>query len=416
MIDRPDTTPPSLAGRDWLVEPALQAVLDAIAAAGGEARVAGGAVRNALIGEPVSDVDIATDLTPDEVIAALKGRHIHTVPTGIDHGTVTAVVHTGERTDAYEVTTLRHDVETDGRRARVAFTDNWQADAARRDFTMNALYCDARGTVFDPVGGYDDLSERRVRFVGDPETRIREDYLRILRLFRIHAQYGRPPMDAAALAACAKNKDGLAQISAERVRREMLKLLVAPGAREALAEMAATGVLAIVLGEGADLERFAAVEALEAASKRDPDALMRLAALAARAHDDAARLRARLVLTNEETRRLERLLDRDRAPVTTGDPKAHLYRLGKQTFCDAVLYDFAGADKPSGAGDLLALADTWTIPVFPLSGGDVVDAGVAPGTRVGSILRTLESEWVASDFRLDDAALHRRLMELVGKS
>ncbi|MBN9263737.1 MAG: CCA tRNA nucleotidyltransferase, partial [Hyphomicrobium sp.] len=240
----PATIPTSLAGAPWLERPETRAVLSALAAAGHEARIVGGTVRNALLGEPVTDVDIATTATPDETMAAARAAGLDAIPTGVSHGTVTIVAHHVP----FEVTTLREDVETFGRHARVAFTADWAADARRRDFTINALYCDANGTISDPLGGLADLAARRVRFIGDARERIREDALRILRFFRFHARYSAEAIDAEGLAACAAERHLLAKLSAERVRAELLKLLDAPGAARAIAVMAAYGFIVEILG------------------------------------------------------------------------------------------------------------------------------------------------------------------------
>ena len=239
----PSCEPPNLAGADWLTRPQTRAVLAALAAKGFAARAVGGAVRNALLGRTVGDIDIATSARPEEVIAAARAAGLAAVPTGIDHGTVTVIADQVP----YEVTTLRRDVATDGRHATVAFTDDWEADARRRDFTLNALYCDAEGQVFDPLGGYPDLVAQRVRFIGDAHERIREDYLRILRFFRFTAEYAAGPPDAAGLAACVSEREGLTRLSAERVRQELLRLLVAPRAAELVRAMQDYGILALVL-------------------------------------------------------------------------------------------------------------------------------------------------------------------------
>lgn len=235
--------PTSLADASWLQRSETRAVLGALTAAGHEARIVGGTVRNALLGEPVTDIDIATTATPDQVIAAARAAHLDAIPTGIAHGTITVVANRVP----FEVTTLREDAETFGRHARVAFTADWAADARRRDFTINALYCDADGVVSDPLG-LDDLAARRVRFIGDAHERIREDALRILRFFRFHARYGEGNPDTAGLDACAKERALLTMLSAERIRSELLKLLDAPGAADAVATMSNYGFLSALLG------------------------------------------------------------------------------------------------------------------------------------------------------------------------
>ena len=374
----------------WLQEPHLQHLLAAL----GDARVAGGAVRNALLGAAVTEVDVATSLSPDEVMkrAAAAGYSVH--PTGLEHGTVT-VAREGV---AFEVTTLRHDVETDGRRAKVAFTDDWEADARRRDFTMNALYCSASGEVFDPVSGMDDLLSRRVRFVGDAAQRIAEDYLRILRFFRFHAQYGQGAPDAAGLAACGALKAGLKQLSAERVRQELMKLLVAPGAVAAVEAMASAGVLGEVL-PGADVVVFARMAAIDAREGFQPDAVLRLAALAPQMDVKEA-----LRLSNAESARLDGLTCAPVFSPTMDDAELRRarYVLG-DLFAPAVRLCWARSDA-EGWHAAYAFADT-PVQVFALKGADLLALGFKPGPDVGRVLRSLEEIWIASDFSASKEAL-----------
>ncbi len=408
--------PTTLAGAGWLTAPVLQGVLGALQRCGGTARVAGGAVRNALLGVAVKDVDIATDLTPDDVFDCCRKAGLKAVPTGVEHGTVTIVAGSGTDASAFEVTTLRIDVETHGRHADVAFTDDWEADASRRDFTLNALYCDASGTLFDPLNGYADLAARRVRFVGDADQRIREDYLRILRFFRIHAQYGAGALDADGLAACARNADGMSRLSSERIRQEFMRLLAAPLVLDVLGEMDAAGVLSEVVPVPGNVSRVARMSELEAASGREPDALLRLAALALRGERDVNHLRRRFVLTNRETGRLERLAATRRPAVAgagAGQLKRLLYDEGEESYTDIVLFEASGA--PGGAENLsaaLALPREWPVPVFALKGRDVIAKGVPAGAEVGAILKALKQEWEASGFAMREEVLRARLDEL----
>jgi poly(A) polymerase len=291
---------PSLAGSGWLTRAETRAVFDALAAKGYPARAVGGAVRNALMGRPVVDVDIATPARPDEVIAAAHAAGLAAHPTGIAHGTVTVIAgHV-----AHEVTTLREDVVGHGRHATVAFTDDWAADARRRDFTINALYCEADGTVYDPLDGRADLAARRVRFIGEARERIREDVLRILRFFRMTAEYGEGPPDREGLAACVAERDGLARLSGERVRQEMLRLLAAPRGPELVRAMQDFGLLGCVLPAAPRPGLLARLAAIEARLGLGADAILRLAALAVELPEDADRLRERLRLANEEHARL----------------------------------------------------------------------------------------------------------------
>jgi tRNA nucleotidyltransferase/poly(A) polymerase len=378
---------PSLASAGWLNAPPLQRVFAAIAAAGGEARVAGGAVRNALLGEAVTEVDLATTLSPDEVTAACKAKGMAVHPTGIDHGTVTVVADH----HPYEVTTLRHDVETDGRRARVRFTDDWQADAMRRDFTMNALYCDAGGRVHDVTGGYEDILRRRVIFVGDPAQRIEEDYLRILRFFRFHARYGEGAPDGAGLQSCIAHKAGLAGLSAERIRQEMFKLMAAKGAVPTLKLMAETGILGECLPHTEDWRVL---------GRLPPDPILRLAVLA----KDPAAMQARWRLSNHEAKRLEAMtaLHAPTPGLRPAERRIILYQLGAEAWRDLVTLAWARSDAPpddAGWHGLLALPEQWQIPRFPVSGRDLLALGMEPGPGIGATLGRLEDWWMASDFQ-----------------
>jgi poly(A) polymerase len=379
----------------------------ALTAEGGLARFVGGAVRNALLGAPVEDIDIATPLLPGEVTARLMRAGLGAVPTGIAHGTVTAVAD-GK---GFEITTLRCDVETFGRHAEVAFTADWAADAARRDFTMNALYADLDGTVHDFTGGIADLNAARVRFVGDPAARIREDYLRILRLFRFHAWYGKGALDALALAAAAAEKSGLRRLSGERVRKEMLRLLQAPDPAPTLAVMAAAGILSEILPGAPSVECLARLVVLEAA--RPPDALLRLAALSA-APDAGPNLAAALKLSGAERARLVDALAADTriaAGLPRKDARALLYRLGPRAFRDQLLLHWAAQDVPERYTwqALADLADSWERPRFPLGGRDAMAAGFEEGPALGALLHGLEEEWIAADFTLSREDLLARL-------
>ena len=330
----------------WLKDGEVSRILALLDRDGEEARVVGGAVRNTLLGLPVSEIDVATTALPDEVVRRVEAAGYKAVPTGIEHGTITAII---DR-HPIEVTTLRQDVETFGRKARVVFGRDWNADAARRDFTINALSASADGKVYDYVGGLADIASRRVRFIGDPQQRIAEDYLRILRFFRFHAYYGDGTPDGAGLHACIMGRDGLDMLSRERVRMELLKLLLAPHAAPTLAVMAETGILETVLGGVPLLASFENVVKVEAASGVPPNAVRRLGALGVQVKEDAERLSERLRLSNAES---ERLLALDRwwriSPVLDGQTsRALLYHLGPQSFTDRVL--LAWARSPSRRG------------------------------------------------------------------
>ena len=403
---------------DWLSAPETAAVLDALEVAGGPdcARFVGGCVRNAVLGRPVDDLDVATTLTPEAVIAALKAARIRTIPTGLEHGTVTAV--SGGR--PHEITTLRRDVETDGRRAVVAFTTDWAEDAARRDFTLNALYADRAGAVFDPVGrGLKDARAGRIVFVGNAQTRIREDYLRILRFFRFLAWYGRGAPDETALAACAALKDGVATLAAERISKELLKLLAADDPRAAVALMARTGVLAEVLPGVEGLARFEALVAIETELLFTCDPVLRLAALLP--DDEAAVLQAaaRLRLSNAQRDRLAAIPGARPSIAGTMSPREvrrAVYALGAGAFADRAMLAWAADPDTASAPAwraLIAQATSWSAPVLPVTGEDAVAAGAPRGPLVGQALRKVEAWWIEADFPDDRGAALERLQAAV---
>ncbi len=405
----------AIAPQPWMTAPETAAVVAALAA-GGPARFVGGCVRDAVLGRAVKDIDIATEATPDRVIALLAAAGLKAIPTGIEHGTVTAVVGAAH----FEVTTLRRDVETFGRRARVAFTDDWAADAARRDFTINALYCDPDGTLYDPTGGLADLRAGRVRFVGDARARLDEDVLRLLRFFRFHAHYGRGAPDRRALAACREAAPRLRTLSAERVRSELFRLVVADDPRAVLALMARQGVLDRVLPALSRLDRLGRLAALEDALALGRDPLRRLAAgmdVAPRQARDIAR---RLRLSNAERDRLAALAARRDRPTPDLDPPARrrlLYRLGRALYRDRALIAWADEGRRGGRREaawraLLAAAETAERPALPIAGRDVRALGVAQGPEVGRLLASVERWWMGRDFRPDRASCLARLAAL----
>jgi poly(A) polymerase/tRNA nucleotidyltransferase (CCA-adding enzyme) len=394
--DRTDPgEPPALriALPAFFAEPGLLAVLAALPGA----RVVGGAVRDALAGRSVTDVDLATGMRPDEVIRRLREAGLKAVPTGLDHGTVTAVA--GHR--GFEVTTLRRDVETDGRHAVVDYTDDWRADAARRDFSINAMSMRPDGAVFDYFGGIADLSAGVVRFVGEPATRIAEDTLRILRFFRFQARYGSGPADAAALAAIRAGVSGIARLSAERVWSEVKGILAAPDPRGVMALMEETGVLAAVLPEGAAPERLARL----VDSGAPPDPVLRLAALL---DGDAAALSERLRLAGAERDRLLALRVGG-APPDDADDDA-LRRALADTPGD-ILVGRAWLDGRGAA--LRARLAAIPRPVFPLRGRDLRAAGVPPGPDLGELLRQIRDWWMDGGCRADAASCRAELARLL---
>ncbi|MEY4473236.1 MAG: hypothetical protein RL671_1540 [Pseudomonadota bacterium] len=369
------TLPPA----DWTRRDDLARLVAALGA--GNARYVGGAVRDTLLAIPVKDVDIATPLEPQAVMQRLKDAGIQAVPTGIEHGTVTAVLPLGP----VEITTLRHDVSTDGRRATVAFASDWQDDAARRDFTINALYADpANGEIFDWFGGLDDLAARRVRFIGDPHQRIREDHLRILRYFRFQARFGSVPADAPSESACAELAATLKGLSRERVGMEMMNLLSLADPAPTVARMAELGVLEVVLPE-ADVAALAALVAEESRQQIAPDALRRLAALLPADVQLAEAVASRFRLSGAQKKRLALAAARDGAER---DARPLAYRLGRDCALDRLL--IAGADA--------AALDGWVIPEFPLKGGEIVARGIKAGPEVARVLRQVEDGWIAAGF------------------
>lgn len=381
-----------LEGQDWLTASATQAVMAALAAAGGAdcARFVGGCVRNAVLGAPIDDVDIATVLTPEAVVRALKAAGLKSVPTGMEHGTVTAI---SER-QPFEITTLRRDVSTDGRRATVAFTDDWAEDAARRDFRLNALYADSDGVILDPTGaGYDDALAGRIVFVGEPEQRIEEDYLRILRFYRFFAWYGRGAPDAAAVAACAALAEGVERLSAERVSKEVLKLLAAPDPRPAVRLMRDAGVLGRILPPSNSVTLFEAMVGVS------PDPVLRLSALLPADVETVRASANRLRLSNAQK---DRLIATVRAPLdpdmNDAQARAVIWREGRQAFEDRVRRAWAAGGEAARMQAFLALAADWTPPKLPVGGRDLARLGLKPGPETGRVLKAFEDGWIADDF------------------
>jgi tRNA nucleotidyltransferase/poly(A) polymerase len=390
----------------WLKSGPAARVLELLNSNGEEARVVGGAVRNALLKIPTGDIDIATTASPTEVIRRAREAGIKSVPTGIEHGTVTLVVDT----QPFEVTTLREDTETFGRKAKVAFGRSWIVDAQRRDFTINGLSVDADGVVHDHVGGLDDVAAKRVRFIGDPDRRIAEDYLRILRFFRIHAAFGAGAPDRAGYLACIRARAGLASLSAERVRMEMVKLMVAENAAVAIAAMVDGGLLLPVFGGVAYTGPFTAMIAAERSLGLQPDAVRRLGALAVAVTEDAKRLATRLRLTNAETKALDSMGHRwwRLAGMDEATARRRLYRLGEDRYRDRLMLAWARAGGDAGSAqwrELATLPERWSAPKFPLKAADFVARGIGEGPALGHVLALAEDAWLAADFPLQETAL-----------
>ena len=410
------STEASVADESWFKDAALGRIFELLNVEGEEVRVVGGAVRNSLMGEAVTDTDLATTWAPEQVVARAKAAGIRAVPTGIDHGTVTLVID-GR---GFEITTLRHDAETDGRRAKVSFGQDWQVDVERRDFTINALYADQTGAVIDLVGGLDDIDTRTVRFIGDADARIAEDYLRVLRYFRFFAHYGSGRPDAAALKACARARDQLGKLSAERVWKELKTLLKARDPGRALLWMRQAGVLNAVLPESEKwgIDSIGPLIRAEAALDWTPDPMLRLMAMVP---PDAERMRglsARLKMSRVEADRLAKWAE---APVVKPTMAITaldrlLYRTGVEALTDRIRLSLVSA-RSRTESDPAALTDTaghsrhlaralsWNRPVFPVAGADLIARGTEPGPGMGAQLAALEARWVESNFTLDKAAL-----------
>ncbi|GAB6053032.1 CCA tRNA nucleotidyltransferase [Magnetospira thiophila] len=410
----------------WMTAPETRTLLEALLYTGDEARFVGGCVRDALLNRTVKDIDIATHLAPAEVVRRLEAAGILVIPTGLAHGTVTAVIHKTH----FEITTLRVDVETDGRRATVAFTDDWTADAARRDFTINALFCTPEGDIHDPFGGLEDLGQGRVRFVGDAHQRCHEDLLRVLRFFRFHAHYGRPPPDAEALAACRTFAPRLPELSGERIRNELFNILLAPDPASVIDLMRDQGALAPILPEAAtgDTERLRQLSWLEANTWRldgiEADPVRRLAALLQTDPDGVREMAHRLHLSNPQRDRLADLAAPRRAPrpdMTPQELRRALYAEGTERTRDRLLLawaDEAARTPQRGLEDNeiwmshLRACAAWEPVTFPLRGRDALAAGVPHGDAIGPLLRAVENWWIGEDMQPDRAACLIRLGEL----
>ena len=407
----------STVSAPWMTTPATRAVVEALTADGADVRFVGGCVRDALLGRESDDIDIGTPDPPERVLALLEnaGIQTRTVPRGIEHGTVTALAG-GER---YEITTLRRDERTDGRHAEVAFTDDWREDAARRDFTINAMSATPDGALFDYFGGQEDLAAGRVRFVGDPATRIAEDHLRILRFFRFHAWYGRDEPDETALAACKDAAHTIPSLSAERVQAEMLKLLAARDPLPAVTAMQEVRVLAVLLPEAQETTHLARLIQVDK-TVGGPDSIRRLAALIA-GSDGVSAVAERWRLAGEDGMRLSTLVELLESLTTEIDDLALrrlIYRLGKTQPGDVALFGFV-AERNEGDEAwrrVLETLEAWKPPTLPVSGADVLALNIPEGPEVGRLLSAVEEWWIERDFAPDRAALLEKLDALVAES
>jgi len=399
----------------WMTAGDTRQVIEALTKDGGEARFVGGCVRDVVLGRTVKDVDIATPLVPEEATKRLEAAGIKVVPTGIAHGTVTAVI--AHR--PYEITTLRRDVETDGRRAKVAFTDDWEADAARRDFTMNALSCKPTGELYDYFGGLKDVRQGRVRFVGDAKERIREDVLRLLRFYRFLAHYGRGQPDNTARTACRAMADQLTTLSAERLRDETLKLLRAPSPHDTLVLMHNDKILAAYLPEAIEIQRLSRLVAIErrwGERVRAGDSIRRLATLL-RSPSQATPVATRLRFSNKDRERIEALCAQIpfMPPLEDRSIRRECYRLGPELLIDRALLYWAETVPDNAALErILDTVESWEPLALPVKGEDVLALGVPTGEAVGSALRQIEEWWIGQDFRPGRDETLARLKQVIG--
>lgn len=406
---------PSLASEPWLHSPSVRAIFGLVDTAGEVGRVVGGAVRNCLMGEPVHEIDFATTLVPDKLIKIAAASGVKAIPTGIEHGTVTLVLD-GQ---GFEVTTLREDIDSDGRHAVVRFGRDWEADAKRRDFTINALSVDASGRVHDPVGGYSDLIARRVRFIGDPDRRIKEDYLRILRLFRFQAAYGNGPIDPLGLSAAMRNRDGLRALSAERINHEMGRLLLATRAGAVAHDMEDSGLLLVILGGISRANRLDTAIAVERDADVEPSYPRRLAALSVEIAEDAERVAKRLRLSNSDRSVLRECASMSEylpTPPGLDEAREARYRADRGRSVDSLVYAAArGRGDHSRWVNLLRSLESSESHEFPLTGKDALAAGIKPGPEVGALLARLEEWWIGKQFHPDRAALLDKLQQMLGR-
>ncbi|MBY0293308.1 MAG: CCA tRNA nucleotidyltransferase [Alphaproteobacteria bacterium] len=384
----------------WLSLPTLQYLFELFENEGAILRLVGGSVRDGLLGLPVNDIDLAVDRDPHWVTDLLEKNHIKVIPTGIDHGTITAIL----EKRPYQITTLRVDIKTFGRKAQVVFTEDWVQDALRRDFTINALYADKSGHLFDPTGGLEDLKARHIRFIGESSLRIQEDYLRILRFFRFSARFGRKPFDESGLKACEKYASHLTHLARERVTEEFLKILELPSPLYTLDRMKETGVLNYIL-HPKEWEDLAALVSLEKEAHLHPSALIRLAAF----HSDLKEVKNHLRLSKKQEETLF-FLTKKHPSVTKTSYKQQVYLWGKAKTFDLALLQAAHRlaiakislkDATQFLKHIHALLESWSVPLFPLMGRDLISRGIKEGKEIGTLLKTVETWWIAKDLQPD---------------
>ena len=397
----------------WMIAPETQKVMQALLENGGDARFVGGCVRNALVNRKVLDIDIATPLPPEQVIERLKHHKIAYAPIGLKHGTVTAIVDG----HPFEITTLRLDVVTFGRHAEVKFTDDWKTDASRRDFTINAMFATLDGDIYDPFGGVEDLRNGVVRFVGEPETRIHEDVLRILRFFRFYAHFGRGAPDAAALKACADAAKEVAKLSAERIRQEVLKLLESDQCPSTWQLMVGWGIVTHFLPEATNIMALENLVRYEAQLESPAFALRRLAALLEVTPAGLPHVMQELKLSNDQSAQLSVMLNPGVSVSMQMDELAVrklVYKYSNDTARSLLLLTAARTGEQESLKPLYHAATTFQAPAFPLRGEDILKIGRKPGPEVGRVLGIIEDWWIAEDFRPDRAACLQRLRMVVG--
>lgn len=395
----------------WLYKPATQKIFSLLNTNTVTTRAVGGAVRNTLLKAEIKDIDFATTATPEHIIQLAEDGGLKVIPTGLEHGTVTIITDINGHKQSFEITTLRQDLETDGRHANIAFTDDWYADASRRDFTINALYLSQDGILFDPVDGYTDLQHRCLRFIGSPELRIQEDYLRILRFFRIQAEYDLHALDHPSLDACVKHRQGLKQLSAERISSELLRLLAAPYAFKCITLMFQHGLIIDVLGNTVrldHLERYYTIcQFLEIA----PDSILALTALSTFVREDADRLAKRFKLSRTSHHKLAtaaQVTTKENTPPDENNTKKMLYFSGLEDYHTTLLMRWVRSGQAVHDTTWQArfyLANTWSPPTFPVSGSDLLDQGFEPGPELGQMLKKLEKKWVEGEFTLSKPEL-----------
>ncbi len=412
----PVQNPDTLKNAPWLNHPSLQKLFAVMNEGGQETRVVGGAVRNHLLGEPVTDIDLATPLSPHKVIERAEQAGFKTIPTGLDHGTVTLVI-SGQ---TYELTSLRKDIKTDGRHAVVEFGTDWREDASRRDFTINALYVSHDGALHDPLGtGQDDLKAGKLRFIGSPQQRIKEDYLRTLRFYRLAAQYGKAPFDSAAISATIKCRQGLASLSPERVSNELIKLFEAPQAKQILSLLYQTGLLSQILASAPNIMPALRGIDIECHLNLPPNPMFRLKLLAVYHQGDIKRLTTRLKLSNAQEHTLQMCQAYKALPpleVTRADEhhKSH-YLLGTHAYTLAFLTKWAAGElsiDDKSTTQFFQHQVNRVVPTFPLTGQNLIDAGIQPGPDLGAKLKALEKLWLKKNMALTAEELLQKLETL----